>query len=508
MDLKSIIGKYAIRHSLLLRSENTKQYYLLLGIVDVVESDMQDFSADKRMVVCDRSHGSSKKNPYNLYYTEDVITVSDSFLKDTENAYIVDSDTIQMLSPDGFRLYPNSPNSFLPSFDDSNNLLRQMLSKRDCGCGMHVLRGNSATIDKLLKENKYLMEQLAELSCRYLHTDVGRYTNVLGNIYITHYHPEFRTVDWRVCSSLKGLLGKIKFRKEGGERYKCFATNTDRNGLILESCEVGFHTGDRFVFIPFHTEIDQIDITIVDAEGQIVYTKEKMAFIKSISIGMGINSVNVVLKGKDKNGNETTELLPKYSSIRNVIGEGVTQDNTFVADTKSFEQAEKELRFIFFDGDKNRKEDNLKKAHDVLMEIQNTANRRIIICDPYFGANELYHYVFPQSSLDVNVWILTSKNIDKIQAKALKEAQDKYNLITDSDKVTCRVMRGKSDLHDRFLIVDDRVWSLGTSFNNFGERATSVALVPEESRKRIISKIEAWWFDKNITEDLGSYAAN
>lgn len=44
MDLKSFIGKYAIRHSLLLRSENTKQYYLLLGIVDVVESDMQDFS--------------------------------------------------------------------------------------------------------------------------------------------------------------------------------------------------------------------------------------------------------------------------------------------------------------------------------------------------------------------------------------------------------------------------------------------------------------------------------
>lgn len=138
------------------------------------------------------------------------------------------------------------------------------------------------------------------------------------------------------------------------------------------------------------------------------------------------------------------------------------------------------------------------------MKILNTANRRIIICDPYFGANELYHYVFPQSSLDVNVWILTSKNIDKIQAKTLKEAQDKYNLITDSNKVTCRVMRGKSDLHDRFLIVDDRVWILGTSFNNFGERATSVALIPEESRKRIISKIEAWWFDKNITEDLGS----
>lgn len=122
MDLKSIIGKCAIRHSLLLRSENTKQYYLLLGIVDVVEPDMQDFPADKRKMVCERSHNSSGRNPYNLYYTEDVITLSESFLKDTENAYNVDTDTIQILSPDGFRLYPNSSNSFLPSFDDSNNL--------------------------------------------------------------------------------------------------------------------------------------------------------------------------------------------------------------------------------------------------------------------------------------------------------------------------------------------------------------------------------------------------
>lgn len=61
MDINCIIGKEAIRHSLLLRSENTKQYYLLLCIVDVVEPDMQDYPIDKRKVVCERSHGSSEK---------------------------------------------------------------------------------------------------------------------------------------------------------------------------------------------------------------------------------------------------------------------------------------------------------------------------------------------------------------------------------------------------------------------------------------------------------------
>lgn len=89
MDIKSIIDRTAVRRSLLLRNEKSKQFYLLLGMVDVVEPDMQDFPIDKRKVVCERSYGSSGSNPYNLYYTKDVITVCESFLRDTENAYNV-----------------------------------------------------------------------------------------------------------------------------------------------------------------------------------------------------------------------------------------------------------------------------------------------------------------------------------------------------------------------------------------------------------------------------------
>lgn len=512
MVIDNIIGKVAIRRSLLLRNENTKSYYLLLGIVDVVEPDMQDYPRNEREVICERSHESSGNNPYNLYYTEEVITVKEDFLKDTENAYVIESkvnfEYIKMFSSDGFQLYPASSNSFLPNFEDENNFLKNFLPKRDCGFGLHILRGNSAPLEKLLRETSYLIKQLLELSCRFLHTDIGRYTNVLGNIYIVHYDPEFRNVDWRVCPTLRGLLGKMKYRKEGAERYKCVAINSDKNGLILESNEIEFQTGERLVFIPFHSEIDQIAIVIRNTKGQIVYTKNKMSFIKRINVGINVNSVNIALKRKEENGNETTELIPKYSGIQSVIGSKKVQDSSVVTDTKSFEQAEKELRFIFFDGDKDRKEDNLKRAHDILMKIQNTAYRRIIICDPYFEAKELYRYVFHQNSLDINTWILTSKNINKSQAQALKEAQDKYNLLTENANVLCRVMRGRSDLHDRFLIVDDRAWILGTSLNNFGERATTIALVPEDSSAKIISKIEAWWFNNSITEDLGSYAAN
>ena len=90
----------------------------------------------------------------------------------------------------------------------------------------------------------------------------------------------------------------------------------------------------------------------------------------------------------------------------------------------------------------------------------------------------------------------------------MKLAQEKYNAIVNGSKVKCRVMRGQSDLHDRFLVVDNNVWILGTSLNNFGERATTIAMVPEESRAKIISKVDSWWFDDTITEDLENYATN
>lgn len=56
--------------------------------------------------------------------------------------------------------------------------------------------------------------------------------------------------------------------------------------------------------------------------------------------------------------------------------------------------------------------------------------------------------------------------------------------------------------------MDNNVWILGTSLNNFGERATTIAMVPEDSRAKIISKVDAWWFDDTITEDLENYATN
>ena len=51
------------------------------------------------------------------------------------------------------------------------------------------------------------------------------------------------------------------------------------------------------------------------------------------------------------------------------------------------------------------------------------------------------------------------------------------------------------DIHDRFFIIDeDQIWSLGTSYNNAGSLPTTITKIkPENDTQRIISDFNAWW---------------
>lgn len=54
----------------------------------------------------------------------------------------------------------------------------------------------------------------------------------------------------------------------------------------------------------------------------------------------------------------------------------------------------------------------------------------------------------------------------------------------------------KSDkFHDRYYIIDeDQVWILGTSYNKAGQRATLLSRIKKETEKqKIISDFKKWW---------------
>lgn len=66
-----------------------------------------------------------------------------------------------------------------------------------------------------------------------------------------------------------------------------------------------------------------------------------------------------------------------------------------------------------------------------------------------------------------------------------------------------RVMHGKDPpIHDRFLIVDDHVWLLGSSFNEFGARGSMMVRIGGSDR--LLEDLEAIW---QSSEPLANWIA-
>ena len=95
------------------------------------------------------------------------------------------------------------------------------------------------------------------------------------------------------------------------------------------------------------------------------------------------------------------------------------------------------------------------------------------------------------------VYKLKEKNI-KALADMIKQSNEEVR-----HKIECRLMKGdKAALHDRIIIADDKVWMLGCSLNEFGQRATTLIRVPREYAPRIIQEVKQWWNDDSKTEPI------
>lgn len=74
--------------------------------------------------------------------------------------------------------------------------------------------------------------------------------------------------------------------------------------------------------------------------------------------------------------------------------------------------------------------------------------------------------------------------------------------------IDCRVLKGRerSPVHDRFIAVNDDVYILGSSLNEFGSRATTLFKVPDPNL--IINEMESWWQDSQFTISLEEWISN
>lgn len=130
------------------------------------------------------------------------------------------------------------------------------------------------------------------------------------------------------------------------------------------------------------------------------------------------------------------------------------------------------------------------------------AQRRVIFLDPDFGIRELQNYALRVARIGVEVIILTgaphlrkarpdeSTEVAPPEEQAASSATPGVRLLAqlrylqdrlgqEAPKVLVMSGSKKPVFHDRFLVIDDVVWTSGPSFNELGERIGLVSKVHE-----------------------------
>ena len=206
----------------------------------------------------------------------------------------------------------------------------------------------------------------------------------------------------------------------------------------------------------------------------------------SVSLNLNVKAFNVKLNDE--------KILEKYEPSQLTI-ENHSEKEDFFSITNNaalYNQLEKQLAFIFFDG--LDKKGNVLKAREFIGRILNSAHNRLYICDPYFDMNVLQDYVFDVKNIRVNIKILMEKKWADIKdAKKMLAAINAYNGIDQLSSISCKVLKGESSLHDRYIVADDTVWLLGTSLNNIGKKVSTIVKIPSTASKNVISRLESLW---------------
>lgn len=132
--------------------------------------------------------------------------------------------------------------------------------------------------------------------------------------------------------------------------------------------------------------------------------------------------------------------------------------------------------------------------------IQRTRLEALLV-DPYFDETELHRFALAVGRTKAQILILTSaeglrsnaRRSDQVVGAALLTAAAKAAAVgAGPGHIEIRVMTGsRPDVHDRFLRVDNALWLLGSSLNEFGSRGTMLVAVPDPDAI-LPAILEAW----------------
>lgn len=391
----------------------------------------------------------------------------------------------------------------LPSDADYKSELSSIIPRRECPKYVRycIPQKHTEKITSFLSNPK-LIKQLRELSLNYLGYDLSIHKNFFGGFIFLTYNNVYKYIGFAEKETNDGIYCRVHYKHKGEPlSINCKLLSQD-NGVVGEKHFL--LDGSRYLYeLNFGGQFHSLELSILDKDNDLLDFFNRLTFIHSINFDMRIvdQEVNVL----DEDGNTIKTVHKCIEGDRSVIGEkDPTKGLLDSSPEYYYQEFEKALDFVFYDGDKDSSEQNIKKSSEDILRILNSAHERIYICDVFFDVKSLNRFIIPMESRSVKVKILSGKKELKKDRKRdmLMKAISAFNG-NGIANIECRLMLGKkAELHDRFIVADNQVWMLGCSLNEFGNRATTLIRVPKDYKTKLIVKADQWWNDDSLTEDI------
>ena len=502
----------ARRHSLVLYAPAEDKLYHLFSTIEVLEPDMQDFNASDPQKDAKASDNlTSKSNEFNIYYHIETFDFTEKYYKSITEQYTLGKEPVLFLS-DKFGEEPLGDVCYITDRNQTDINLSLLFPKRVGPYYIKTYIETERKVEKLVMGNENLEQQLSELSEKYYHTDLTKHPEHIGNVYLAWHHPSLKNIELTGCDSPNGIMVNVTWRRGMTEPLNVSVIlhrqGTVTTGLVKQ--QIG--AGKRRTFIPLPEYPQMLDFFVSDEDDTLLIMMKNVTFIRQFDITTGIMETRVLPKN-DKDGKIVGyRSTNKYISEKYHVGKTAPNLSSYfksAADLNVWEQEmKKEAVYIEHGKDENEVADSVNKAQATVREIINKARKECYVCDVFFGAAEVSTFLCDVQDIGVDVRILSSKETgNKANAKALKAAIDALNEAIGREQMKCRVLRGDdAPLHDRFIIADDKVWSIGTSLNQIGTKSTFIARVHASAAKKIKAEVEKWWNDDNYSEAIETYA--
>lgn len=351
----------------------------------------------------------------------------------------------------------------------------------------HLVPLSALSLNKLWPDEAEREEASRWVSDR-LHFSLDEYPEYWGSIHLVAPNPVYRAMETRLYPRTpprESVL--VRFHPRAGKSVDGLTlTYTDKEEwgpldvrhVIVKS---------PLIRLDFEREVQATKQDIFDPRRGILETAHEASyFLKSIHIsfeaigervrvhGGTAESTYAVNRISAPDDTRKTGELSRAPSARIRMG-----DAHFARKRRG--RAE-ELDQLWFSGQRE------EAANAVRSRIVD-ATRDVLIVDPDFGPDEFFTFAFAVSRRRVSVQILTSAQIFGSSSRDIHaNATRGDRLGAELDRIAAnkrvnpfeiRVMNSEpSSLDERFLVVDDRVWLLGSSLHTFGDRPTLMIALP------------------------------